>query len=52
MRKKSKYATIQIDRDIKDIVVKHCDSAGMKIGRYIERLVAADYSGSFKQSQG
>jgi hypothetical protein len=40
------YATIQINRQIKDEIVKLCHKRGMKIGRYIERLFIHDVSGS------
>ena len=50
MAKKTDYATVQIDRKIKDIIFKHCDSRGLKLGKYLETLVRADYSSSFKIS--
>lgn len=53
MKKKpaTEYATIQIDKRIKDIILDHCDDSGKKIGRYIEALVRADYSSSFNISK-
>jgi hypothetical protein len=40
------YATVQIDKKIKDQIVDHCDKTGLRIGRFVERLYTEFVSGS------
>jgi len=46
MTKKREYATIQVDKDIKNQIIQYCDMKGLKIGRYIENLFSNHISGS------
>lgn len=51
-KKSSDYATIQIDRKIKDQVVDFCNRKGYKISRFVENLFLQAVSGSGGQYSG
>ena len=41
-----KYETIQVRKSIKEQIVIHCNTKGLKIGRFIESLFLSHVSGS------
>jgi antitoxin component of RelBE/YafQ-DinJ toxin-antitoxin module len=46
MAETKEYATIQIDKKVKEQVVDYCNRNGLKIGRFIEMVFLQMVSGS------
>lgn len=49
-KKKSKYATVQIPRNIKEQLVDYCNRNDLVQGKYLARLFLQDVSGSYTGS--
>lgn len=49
MASDKEYATVQIDKKVKEQIVDYCNRHDLKIGRFLERLFLTEVSGSTYQ---